>query len=71
MADRVIEIIVETNDQTGGKLEGIKKGLLALDKAAQKMHGKLRTLANQKYQATISLIDRVTTPGSKNVCSQR
>ena len=65
MADRTIEIIIETNDKTGGSLDAIKAGLLAMDKAAQRMQNRLRSIANQKYAATLRLIDRVTEPGSR------
>ena len=65
MADRVIQIIIETNDKTGGSLGKIQQSLMALDKAVNKIHNKLRAFATQKLSATISLIDRVTTPGSR------
>lgn len=65
MADRVIEIIVETNDQTGGALGNIQKNLLAMDKVVQRMQNKLRALGLQRFAATVRLIDRVTQPGSR------
>lgn len=64
-ADKVIEIVVEINDATGGKLGGIQSKLLAMDKAVQRMHSKLASLGYRAYTATISLIDRVTPQGSK------
>ena len=53
------------NDATGGKLGGIQSKLLAMDKAAQRMHSKLASLGYKAYTATIRLIDRVTPQGSK------
>ena len=61
----MIEIIIETNDQTGGALGNIQKGLLAMDKVVQRMQNKLRAFALQKFAATVRLIDRVTQPGSR------
>ncbi len=65
MADRVIEIIIDTNDRTGGKLEGLKKSLLEIDSAAQRTRNKLAAIGRSTYSASIRLIDRVTTPGSR------
>ena len=65
MADRVIQIIIETNDKTGGSLGALQKSLMAMDAAVNRLHNKLRSFATQKLAATISLIDRVTTPGSR------
>ena len=65
MADRTIQIIVEINDATGGALGNIQKGLLAMDKAVQRIQNKLRAFATQKYAATVRLIDRVTQPGNR------
>ena len=65
MADRTIEIIIDINDRTGGKLDGFTSKLLAFDKKVQALHSKLAGFANRAYTATVSLIDRVTTPGSR------
>ena len=65
MADRTIEIIVDVADKATGNLDGIKAGLLALDKAATRVHNRLRAIGNQKFLATIRLIDRVTEPGGR------
>ena len=65
MADRTIQIIIDVNDRTGGKLNGLKESLLATDKAAQRLSNRFKSFATQKYMATIRLIDRVTEPSSK------
>ena len=62
---RVIEIIVDVNEATGGKLGGLQSKLLAMDKAAQRMHSKLAALGYRTYAATVRLIDHVTPQGSK------
>ena len=65
MADRTIQIIIDVNDRTGGKLNGLKESLLATDKAAQRLSNRFKSFATQKYMATIRLIDRVTEPSSR------
>lgn len=65
MADRTIEIIVDIADKTGGKLRGIQSDLLAMDKVAQRLSNRFKSLAATKYQATLQLIDRVTEPGNR------
>ena len=65
MADRVIQIIIETNDKTGGSLGALQKSLMAMDAAVNKLHNKLHAFASQKLATTLSLVDRVTTPGSR------
>lgn len=62
MADRTIEIIVEVNDQTSGKLKGAQRALIEMDKTAQRLANRFKSFATMKYQAVISLIDRVTEP---------
>ena len=63
--DRIIEIIIETNDRTGGSLGAITNKLLAFDKVVQRTQGRLRSLSMGSYGATLRLIDRVTPEGSK------
>ena len=65
MADRTIQIIIDVADKTGGKLDGLKKSLLAIDAAAQRTRAKLAAIGNRTYSATIRLIDRVSQPGSR------
>lgn len=65
MSSRIIEVVIDLNDRTGGKLEGFTSKLLAFDKKVQALHSKLAGFANRAYSATVSLIDRVTTPGSR------
>ena len=63
MSSRVIEIIVRTNDQTGGGLSAIQSKFLALEKSIQSVANRIKSFAAAKYSATISLIDRVSEPG--------
>lgn len=65
MADRTIQIIIDINDKTNGKLGGLKNQLLAMDKAAEKLNQRFKSFANLKYNATVRLIDRVTEPASR------
>ena len=65
MADRTIQIIIDVNDKTGGKLGGLKNQLLAMDKAAEKLNQRFKSFASLKYNATVRLIDRVTEPASR------
>ncbi len=65
MADRTVMIIIDVADKTQGRLDGLKKSLLAIDAAAQKTRAKLASLGNRTYNATLRLIDRVTQPGSR------
>ena len=65
MADRIIEIIIETNDRTGGSLGAVQNKLLAFDKAVQKTQNRLKSMSTNAYEATIRLVDRVTPQGSK------
>lgn len=65
MADRVVQIIIDVNDKTNNKLDGLKKSLLAIDAAAQRTRAKLAAIGNRAYTASIRLIDRVTQPGSR------
>ena len=65
MSSRVIEIIVRTNDQTGGGLTAIQSKFLALEKSIQSVANRIKSFAAAKYSATISLIDRVSEPGGR------
>lgn len=64
-SDHIIEIIIQTNDQTGGALGKVQNSLLALDKVVQKTHDRLKRAFSNAYSATIRLIDNVTPTGSK------
>lgn len=65
MADRTIQIIIDLNDKTGGKLNGLKNNLITLDKTAEKLNARFKSFASMKYAATLRLIDRVTEPASR------
>lgn len=65
MADRTIQIIIDTNDRATGNVKAIAKGLLELDKTAARLSNRFKSFATQKYMATLALIDRVTEPGNR------
>lgn len=65
LAGTIIEIIIETNDKTGGALGAITNKLLAFDKSVQRTKNRLKELAVDSYSASIRLIDKVTPEGSK------
>lgn len=65
MSDRTIQIIIDVNDKTQGRLGGLKNQLLAMDKAAEKLNQRFKSFATMKYNATVRLIDRVTEPASR------
>ena len=64
-SDHIIEIIIQTNDQTGGALGKVQSSLLALDKAVKKTQERMKRAFSNGYSATIRLIDKVTPEGSK------
>ena len=64
-SDHIVEIIIQTNDQTGGALGKVQNSLLALDRAVQKTQERLKRAFSNAYSATIKLIDQVTPAGSK------
>lgn len=64
-SDHIIEIIIQTNDQTGGALGKVKSSLLTLDQAVQKTQERMKRAFSNAYSATIRLIDKVTPAGSK------
>ena len=64
-SDHIIEIIIQTNDQTGGALGKVQSSLLTLDKAVQKTQERMKRAFSNGYSATIRLIDKVTPAGSK------
>ena len=63
--DHIIDIIIETNDQTGGALGRVQDRLLQFDRGIQRTNERLRRLTNRAHQITLSLIDRVTPQGSR------
>ncbi|MBQ4495043.1 MAG: phage tail tape measure protein [Selenomonadaceae bacterium] len=65
MANRTIEIIVDVNDKTGGKLKGAQRALIEMDKTAQRLANRFKSFSTTKYRAMIELIDRVTEPGTR------
>ncbi len=64
-SDHIIEIIIQTNDQTGGALGKVQDSLLALDRAVQRTQERLKRAFGRAYSATVRLIDQVTPAGSK------
>lgn len=62
--DHVIDIIIETSDQTGGALNRVRDNLLNFDRSVQRMNERLHRLTDQAHQITLSLIDHVTPQGS-------
>ena len=65
MSNRNIEIIIDVNDRTGGKVKGLADDLKRLDAAAQRINNRIRAIGLQRFAATIRLIDRVTNPASQ------
>lgn len=65
MADKVIEIVVDVTDKTGGKVKGLQNQLKELDQTAQRLANRFKSFATMKYRAAIELIDRVTEPGNR------
>ena len=63
--DRIIEIIIETNDRTGGALGAMQNKLLAFDRAVLRTQERLKRMTSGVYQTSINLIDRVTPQGSR------
>lgn len=63
--DHVIDIIIKTNDQTGGGLKSAQSALLKFDAAVQKTNDRLNALTGRAHRITLSLIDRVSEPGSR------
>ena len=62
--DHIIDIIIETNDQTSGALNRIRDNLLNFDRSIQRMNERIHRLADRTHSITLSLIDRVTPAGS-------
>lgn len=65
IADKVIEIVVDVTDKTGGKVKGLQNQLKELDQTAQRLANRFKSFATMKYRAAIELIDRVTEPGNR------
>ena len=65
IADRTIEIIIDVNDRTKGKVAGLQEQLDALDKKARSLANRFKAFSTLKYRATLELIDRVTAPASR------
>lgn len=63
--DHVIDIIIKTNDQTGGGLKSAQSALLKFDAAVQRTNDRLNALTGRAHRITLSLIDRVSEPGSR------
>lgn len=63
--DHVIDIIIKTNDQTGGGLKSAQNALLKFDAAVQRTNDRLNALTGRAHRITLSLIDRVSEPGSR------
>lgn len=63
VSSKVVEIIVRTNDQTGGGLSAIQSKFLAAERQIQAVANRIKSFASAKYSFTISLIDRVSEPG--------
>lgn len=63
--DHVIDIIIKTNDQTGGGLKSAQSALLKFDAAVQKTNDRLNALTGRAHRITLSFIDRVSEPGSR------
>ena len=65
MSSRVIEIVIRVNDQTSPTVAQIQSKFLAVEQAIQRATARMKNFASARYRATISLIDRVSEPGSK------
>lgn len=65
MADKVIQIIIDLKDNATGRTKALADSLLKMDAAAARVANKLKALAGLKYQAAVSLIDRVTAPATR------
>lgn len=65
MADRTIEIIIDVNDRTNGKVQSLQKQLEAAERKAQQLANKFKALSTQRYRMSLELIDRVTAPASR------
>lgn len=65
MSSRVVEIIIRANDQASPAAAQIASKFLAVEQTIQRVANRMKSFASARYQATISLIDRVTQPGSK------
>ncbi len=65
MADRTIQIIIDTRDRATGSVKAIAESLLKLDQTAQRLANRFKSFSTSKYMATLALIDRVTEPASR------
>ncbi|MBR4382048.1 MAG: phage tail tape measure protein, partial [Selenomonadaceae bacterium] len=65
MSSRVIDIIIRTNDQTSAGLIAIQSKFLAMERSIQRLANRMKSFASARFQATVSLIDRVTEPGGR------
>ncbi len=65
MSSRIIEIIIQTNDKTSAGLSAIQSKFPAAEKTIQRVASRMKGFAAAKFRATISLINRVTEPGSR------
>ncbi|MBR1646978.1 MAG: hypothetical protein IJ685_09405 [Selenomonadaceae bacterium] len=65
MSSRVIDIIVRTNDQTSAGLSAVQSKFLAMERSIQRLTNRVKSFASARFQATVSLIDRVTEPGGR------
>jgi len=62
--DHIIDIIIQTSDQTDGGLNRVRDRLLSFDRSVQRMNERLQRMTNRAHQITLSLIDHVTPAGS-------
>ncbi|MBQ3452465.1 MAG: phage tail tape measure protein, partial [Selenomonadaceae bacterium] len=65
MADRTIQIIIDTRDRATGSVKAIAESLLKLDQTAQRLANRFKSFSTSKYMATLALIDSVTEPASR------
>jgi len=63
--DHVIDIVIETSDQTGDGLSQAQNRLTRFDRSVQRMNERLKKITGQAHQVTLSLVDKVTPEGSK------
>ncbi len=61
----VIDIIIQTNDQTQTGLASAKKAILRFDQGVQRTSQRISQLTQKTHNITVNLIDRVTTPGGQ------
>ena len=64
-SSRIVEIIIRANDQASPQAAAVASKFLAVERKIQQCANRMKSFASAKYQATISLIDRVTPEGSR------